>query len=226
MSKPVTEDRIGLIMSAFKCGQDVAQAIDAKATYNSHPAQSTIFFQGDDNEHACLMMAGRAQAVSYSASGQIILLYTYGPGDLFGEGVALGSQMGAGNQVVASTASDIGHFTNTVFIALIEQYSAVALSVSRLLTERLGRTTQRMIEGATLSTPGRIHAELLRQARGAADGKTISPAPILSEFALLVHSTRETVSRTINQLEKRGIIKRDGEGLTIVAPHRLEDEVF
>jgi CRP/FNR family transcriptional regulator, cyclic AMP receptor protein len=48
----------------------------------------------------------------------------------------------------------------------------------------------------------------------------------LSTFALHVQSTRETVSRTISALEKRGIIKRDGDALTVVAPHRLEELIF
>jgi len=40
-----------------------------------------------------------------------------------------------------------------------------------------------------------------------------------------VHSTRETVSRTINTLERRGIIHREDDALVIVAPHRLEEMV-
>jgi CRP/FNR family transcriptional regulator, cyclic AMP receptor protein len=227
MAEMGKEDRLSVIMAAFGCGPDVAETIDAKAHVLSHDANSTILWRGEESEHACLMLAGRAQAVSYSASGQLILLYTYGPGDLFGEGAALGTApSGAGDgQIVATTQASISHFQNHIFIGLIESYGAVALAVSRLLTKRLNQTTQRMIEVSTLSTAGRIHNELLRQARAGSD-MTIRPAPVLSEFALLIQSTRETVSRTINQLEKRGIIKRDETGLTIVAPHRLEDEVF
>ncbi len=221
------EDRIAIIMAAFGCGDDVAETIDAKAHVLGHDANSTILWRGEDSEHACLMLAGRAQAVSYSASGQLVLLYTYGSGDLFGEGAALGNQatQSGDGQIIAVTPATVSHFKNHIFIGLIESYGAVALAVSRLLTKRLSQTTQRMIEVSTLSTAGRIHNELLRQARESAD-MTIRPAPILSEFALLIQSTRETVSRTINQLEKRGIIKRNEAGLTIVAPHRLEEEVF
>jgi CRP/FNR family transcriptional regulator, cyclic AMP receptor protein len=82
-----------------------------------------------------------------------------------------------------------------------------------------------MVEGATLSAPGRIHAELLRQAR-AGEAMTIRRMPILSTFALHVQTSRETVSRTISALEKRGIIKRDADTLTVVAPHRLEELIF
>ncbi|MGQ4828612.1 helix-turn-helix domain-containing protein [Enterococcus faecalis] len=36
-------------------------------------------------------------------------------------------------------------------------------------------------------------------------------------------STRETVSRTIGDLERRGIITREDDGLRVIAPHRLEE---
>ncbi len=219
------EDRLAIIQSAFGCDTATAQTIDKKAHYLDHDAQTTIIWRGEEAEHACLMLAGRAQAVSYSASGQLILLYTYGAGDLFGEGAALGVNQMSEAEIIATMTSEVGHFRNAVFIGLIESYSSVALAVSRLLTRRLSQTTRRMIEVSTLSTTGRIHNELLRQARANED-LTIKPAPVLSEFALLVQSTRETVSRAINQLEKKGIIRRDENGLTIVAPHRLEGEIF
>ena len=38
-------------------------------------------------------------------------------------------------------------------------------------------------------------------------------------------TTRETVSRTISVLEQRGIIRRDGKTLFIVAPQRLEEMI-
>ena len=71
---------------------------------------------------------------------------------------------------------------------------------------------------------GRVHAELLRLAR-LADGRVIRPAPVLAKLAVRVQSTRETVSRTINALERRGIIRRERDALVIVAPHRLEEMI-
>ncbi len=219
------DDRLVIIQNAFGCDVATARIIDQKAHYLDHDAQTTIIWRGEEAEHACLMLAGRAQAVSYSATGQLILLYTYGVGDLFGEGAALGVTQTSEAEIIATAPARVGHFRNAVFIGLIENYSSVALAVSRLLTRRLSQTTQRMIEVSTLSTTGRIHNELLRQARATSD-LTIRPAPVLTEFALLIQSTRETVSRAINQLEKKGIIKRDEAGLTIIAPHRLEGEIF
>jgi DNA-binding GntR family transcriptional regulator len=70
-----------------------------------------------------------------------------------------------------------------------------------------------------------VHAELLRQAREATD-LTIRPAPILSELAVRVGSTRETVSRAVNALERRGIIRREAGALVVVSPRLLEELVL
>ena len=86
------------------------------------------------------------------------------------------------------------------------------------------KATGRMVERTTLSAAGRVHAELLRLAR-AGDGRTIRPAPVLAALAVRVQSTRETVSRTINALERRGLIRRDAEAFFLVAPQRIEEMV-
>ncbi len=67
-----------------------------------------------------------------------------------------------------------------------------------------------------------IHAELLRLAR-LGDGRTIRPPPVLAALATRVNSTRETVSRTINALERRGLIRRDAKQIVIVSPRALEE---
>jgi DNA-binding MarR family transcriptional regulator len=93
------------------------------------------------------------------------------------------------------------------------------------MVERLQQTAARMYAHVALSAVGRVHAELLRLARQSAD-LTIRPGPVLSDLALRVSTTRETASRAVNALERRGIIRRDADTLVVVAPHRLEELVL
>ena len=93
------------------------------------------------------------------------------------------------------------------------------------MSSRIIARSRRMIERTTLSATGRIYAALLRQA-GEGDGRTIRPVPTMTELALIVQSTRETVSRTINDLERRGYITRDKDALMIVAPHRVQELII
>ena len=46
-----------------------------------------------------------------------------------------------------------------------------------------------------------------------------------AHLATRVQTTRETASRAVSALERRGVVRRDAEGLVIVARHRLEDLV-
>jgi DNA-binding IclR family transcriptional regulator len=82
-----------------------------------------------------------------------------------------------------------------------------------------------MFERSALTARGRVCAELLRLALEAKD-HTIRPAPVIAELALRAATTRETASRTVNGLERRGIIRRDADALVVIAPHRLEAEII
>jgi CRP/FNR family transcriptional regulator, cyclic AMP receptor protein len=109
-----------------------------------------------------------------------------------------------------------------VLALLAEQHGCIGLALLKVMVDRLQQTASRMYEHVALSAVGRVHAELLRQARQAPD-LTIRPAPILSDLALRVSTTRETASRAVNALERRGIIQRGGDALVVIAPHRLEE---
>jgi CRP/FNR family transcriptional regulator, cyclic AMP receptor protein len=212
-----------LVGRTFDCPPALQQHIVSQAIKRHWPQRATILHSGEAAQSVYLVSAGLANAVAISIDGRLVLVQQFGPGDIFGEGSILGD-VPIEEDVVAAEAVQAAQFRALVFIGLIESHPCIALAVSRVLTQRLARANRRMVEGATLSASGRVHAELLRQAR-TQGGNTIRPAPVLSELALRVQTARETVSRTISNLEKRGIIVRDGECLTIVAPHRLAELV-
>jgi CRP/FNR family transcriptional regulator, cyclic AMP receptor protein len=214
----------GVILTAFSCDPDLAALVAVKARYRDYPPHSTIVESGRAGDQVFLVIAGHARMLAFAIDGRLVVVHDYGAGDLFGEGGLLDYPVET-DEVAAVDAVHAGAFPTPVFVGLMTNYSCIALAVSRMLVARLSMTRRRLVEGATLSAVGRIHAELLRQAR-VGDAMTIRPAPVLSQFALTVQSTRETVSRTINALQKRGIIRRDDDALTVVAPHRLEELIY
>jgi CRP/FNR family transcriptional regulator, cyclic AMP receptor protein len=212
------------IEQAFGCSLSLAAVIKDRAEFHHYQPRDKLINNGEAVSHAYLIVDGHAREVALSVDGRVVLVQDFGPGDLFGEATILGDAL-ATEDVVAVEITDAAQFRSQDLIALIENYSCVALAFSRAMTRRLHQTRRRMVEGATLSASGRVHAELLRQ--GKASGTfIIIPAPVMTEFAMLVQSTRETVSRTVSALEKRGIIRRDAHSLTIVAPHRLEELIY
>lgn len=213
-----------VLAGTFACDAALAQVLRARARLHGYPARSVIVAGDALFDAVHVMIDGRARTLAYSLDGRLVAVEDFTRGDLFGE-TGLFEPARAPHDIAAIEDSSTAAFANAAFVELMGAYSAVAIAVSQRLVARLGKVTRRMVEGATLSAAGRIHAELLRQAE-AGEAMTIRPAPVLSQFALIVQSTRETVSRTISALEKRGIIERDEHALRVVAPHRLQELIY
>ncbi|MEG3148585.1 Crp/Fnr family transcriptional regulator [Sphingomonas sp. ZT3P38] len=218
------DEACGFVRDVFACPADVAEQVVDRGRIRAFARTAVIVRQGDWLTLTYLLFVGRAHALLYGAEGQIVLLHEFGPGDLFG---ALGEADAARQDADIVAIDDIRTLTLEAgeLVLLAGRYACVGLALSRMLLQRLRQATERMYERTALSAVGRVNAELLRQARGGVD-LTIRPAPVIAELALRVATTRETASRAINALERRGIIRRDGDGLTVVAPHRLEEMIL
>ncbi len=213
-----------IFAATFNCTPSVAAVVATHGRAKAYPARSTIIENGSPNDSIFVNLSGHARKEALSLNGRLVVLEDYFTGDIFGEG-GLNGVVSLSDEVTAVEPVEASAFSSASFISLMTNYNSIALAFSHILLTRLSRATQRLMEGATLSANGRIYAELLRQAR-AGNAMAIEPTPVLSSFALAVQSTRETVSRAINGLEKRGIIRRDEHRLIVVAPHRLEELIF
>ncbi|MFL6862643.1 MAG: Crp/Fnr family transcriptional regulator [Allosphingosinicella sp.] len=213
-----------IVARVFGCPAEVARQLLGRGRFRAYERHAVVVRQGDRLAFAWLVIDGRAHALLYSADGQTVFLQDYGPGDLFG---ALGELDRPAQEadVVAAVRLATLIFDGGEIALLAERHGCIGLALSRMLLRRLRQASSRMYERAALTAVGRVHAELLRLGRDAA-AMTIRPAPILSELALRVATTRETASRAVSALERRGIIRRESEALVIVAPRRLEEMVL
>ena len=213
-----------LVSSAFGCSPATSQQIVRSGRIKSFAPRAYLIRQGDCGATTFLIVIGRAQAIIYSADGQAILLHEYSRGDLFG---AFADASPDPQEADVLTMDEVRAFLleATSLIRLAEQHGEIGLALSRLLLKRLRATSTRIYERTAISARGRVCAELLRLA-GQGDGAVIRPLPILSDLALRVGTTRETVSRTVSALERRGILKRETGLFILVAPRRLEEEIL
>jgi CRP/FNR family transcriptional regulator, cyclic AMP receptor protein len=220
---PPNEARVQLAQ-IFACAEDVSAQIHGQSRSASYPPRAIIVSFGVRCEHVYIVLAGRARARAFSLDGRQAVLEDFTSGDIIGESALL-TVADSAHEVVAIDLVEAAVMLAHAMVALMSTHASVALAISRRMIARLAEQNRRLAESSTLSATGRIHAELLRLARET-DDLTIRPAPVLSQLAMHVQSTRETVSRTISALDKRGIIRRDDAGLTVVAEHRLEELVY
>lgn len=221
---PPDETVCRLLCGVFDCSVELAGHILVRGKRRQFHARATIVRRGDRVSTLYVVITGRAHAVVYSLDGQAVLLQEYRSGDFFG---AVSPPYSATHDadVIAIEAVSAFLLEGGTLALLAEQHGCIGLALLKVMVDRLQQTTTRMYEHVALSAIGRVHAELLRQARQSED-LTIRPSPVLSDLALHVSTTRETASRAVNALERRGIIRRDGDKLVVVAPHRLEELVL
>jgi CRP/FNR family cyclic AMP-dependent transcriptional regulator len=207
----------------FQCRPDVAAAVATRARLHMFTARSTIIWQGETLTHAYLLIDGEAHEMMLAANGQELLLQVHGAGALLGErGLVDAAEAPA--SVIAVKPSASAGFAIADFIALMQQHGCIGLAVSRAMIARASAMAHKMAAMSLLSATGRICAELARRGRASPDG-VLRPVPVWSELARDVNSTRETVSRTIADLKRRGIVRQDDGALVIVAPRLLDDLV-
>jgi len=193
----------------------------ACTTVNFAPG-ATILAQQETSKTVYCILTGEAKALLYSEDGDEIWLDAFCPGALFGEMAVLGAESRTAD-IVASTAVTAAAFTEDGFLTLMENHGSIGIRVARLLVQRMQQTTRRMFELSALSAKGRVYAELLRLAEPSSDSNllTVEKLPSFTIFAQRISSTRETVSRTVNELARMGYVKRSGKQLVVLMPEAI-----
>ena len=213
-----------LLGNVFDCPLELAGHILLRGRLCDFDGRATIVRRGDRISTLYVIVTGRAHAIVYSLDGQMVLLHEYRSGDFFGVmSPPFAAELDA--DVVAVDAVSSFLLEGSVLALLAEQHACIGLALLKVMVGRLQQTASRMYEHIALSAVGRVHAELHRRAGQNGDW-AIRPCPAVSDLALRVSTTRETASRAVNALERRGIIRRDADALFVVAPHRLEELIL
>lgn len=215
-------ERLAVVRQAFGCDDALAATILA-AGREGRMGRGSLLWPLPGRDETTLLTTGQAAELAYGREGAVLMLHAIEPGEFYGSLMDGGGDDGTQVEALADSAG--AHFATAAVLRLMESYSCVALALARQMARRIAAMRRRMVETALLSATGRIAAELLRRARTVPD-RTIRPVPVFAELAVQVQSTRETVSRTVSQWEKRGLVRRVEGGLQIVAPHRLEELVY
>jgi CRP-like cAMP-binding protein len=186
-----------------------------------------IALQGEESQKIGYILSGRAKAVAFSEKGEATWVGYFKAGDFFGH-TALLSENASHFEIIAETNVETIFVTAGKMIVLLDEHESLSLEIAKDLALRLDQMTNRMIEAYTLSAKGRICAELSRLSRvigKAPDTRIIRPNPVFVDLAQRVNSTRETVSRTVSDLQKKGILAREPGAIIIKNPTRLRDGI-
>lgn len=200
------------------------RALEKTVRWREYAAQEQIIDRDSDTNDVYFIVSGRVRVVNFSYAGREVSYDEIGAGTVFGELAAIdGAPRSA--SVVALEKTTTAALPPKEFERLIKENPDFALSIMKRLVEIVRGSTSRIMDLSTLGAPGRIYAELLRMAVASETDESarIEPVPVHADIASRVGSTRESVTRAISELTRRGLIEREGDALVIADVEQLRD---
>ncbi|MCA3077678.1 MAG: Crp/Fnr family transcriptional regulator [Rhodocyclaceae bacterium] len=212
-------ERLAALELFFECSAAEAELLNDAMSLAVYSHKSVLMHQGDPCTKAWIVLDGLAQMQVIGSDGQTQLLAAHGPGELFG---ALLSDSIMVSDIIAQNQLKVLEASTVKLRLLVDEQVRISSGLARILARQYNAILDRMAARVTLTAIGRVYAELLSEAD---NGNTISPPPVVSALGLKAQTTRETASRAINALVRRGIVSRDSEKLVINSRSLLEDLV-
>ena len=184
-----------------------------------------FFMQGDLATHAYVLLDGRVKMLQYAPNGQQITLRLITPGQTFA-GIAL-LRPEAGYPATAQAAEDsLALAWNTEDLRqLAAQEPSISLNTMQLMHNyilELQERQQSLVTGRVEQRVACILLKLAAQAGKKEEGGVLIDLPLTrQDIAEMSGTTLFSVSRTLNDWERRGLLKIGRERVVVCDPHGL-----
>ena len=193
--------------------------ISEKMIARHYESGKFIFLEDSEGEQCFFVVQGSVKVTRLSKDGREVILAMLNEGEFFGEMALLDGESRSAN-VIALEETDVLTLNREDFLVVLHDYPQIAIQLLKEMADRL-RKSDRQIASLSLSdAEKRIALCIIRFAdeqgiikRGQV---SIPKMPIQQDIANMAGTSRETVSRAINLLEKEHFIKRQGRELLIL----------
>ncbi len=170
-----------------------------------------LFCEGERGDALYLVLKGKVKASLLAEDGREVILSLLGPGEIVGEMALFDVEERRSATVETLEDSELLVLSGQSFLDVMAARPGIAMNVIRTLSQRLRETSCRirnLIFLDTYSRVGRYLVELARkQGRELADGSLLVMRPTHQEIANYLGTTRETVSRSMRELQEQGLLK-------------------
>jgi CRP-like cAMP-binding protein len=197
--------------------QEVLKEATNRLKLRQHHPDKLLLIEEDWGNSVYLIVQGWVKVRTYNYDGKEVTLNILGPRDIFGE-MALLLSSPRSTDVLSLTAVVIGSLPAEDFISLVQSEHSVGLGLAKMMAKRLQQLNRRlrMRESDSVARVVDILLFLAEgQGRSSATGVEI-PMLTHQEIASLSGLSRETVTRAVSKLEKKGVIERSNRELIYV----------
>ena len=187
-----------------------------------------ILKRGELDKSVYFMTYGCAHVLNYSSSGRAVTYASASRGEMFGEMAAIDG-LPRSAWVCAISDCKLIRMREETFMSFVKNNSTFAISVLRKLSSNLRELDKRLINILSLGAEQRVCIEIISMAEPdpEAPGRyRVIEMPTHSNFANLIGSSRETVSRILSRLKSDRLITFSNRGLEISDRKKLENRAF
>lgn len=172
--------------------------------------------KGDPPNHMCFLLSGQLQVIDWAEDGREVSLGLINPGSHFGELSILDGGLRSAS-IVAIAPSKVLFLSRQDTLQLIADSAVLNQRIMLRLVQMVRITSAKLTQLSNQSVQARVASTLLQMSRTlpGEDTAVIDSVPSQKELALMVSSTRESVSRCINQLARQGHLIRQDHRLVI-----------
>jgi len=200
------------------------QHLDEIGTHIALPARVIAFMEGQPSKAVFVVCEGQLKLSTDSSEGRTMILKLACPGDILGLSAALSQ---TSYEVTAETLEPtvLKSIRRGEFLEFLQAHSEVSTKTAQAMAKEYRDVfldARRLALSGSVS--GRLARLLLDWAATAACGKPelrFTMALTHEELANMTGTSRETVTRLLNQFERDRLIARHGASLIILKPHEL-----
>lgn len=196
---------------------------DALGMHMMVPSGGTLFFEAQPARGVYVLCKGHVKLTTSSKDGKTFLMRIAKPGDVLGLSATI-SDTAYSTTAQALDPVQVKAFQSKDFLHFIEHHSEGSMHAAKMLNRKYRdalSTTARLVISASIS--GRIASMLLEMATERNDPKLRFTMLLThEELASMLGTTRETVTRMLNEMKHKEIIAIHGASITILRKDVLE----
>lgn len=190
-----------------------------------YPAGTTLFNEGESSDRVIMVSDGLVKVSYFTAEGKEVLLGIRGPGTLLGDMSAFDGRPRSAT-ITAMEAVEAVVFQAQTFQDFVLSSKEATLALIKLISSRLREADRKRIEFGAMDTLGRVATRIVEMAdrfgEESEEGIRIAVSLSQQDLAGWTGSSREAVSKALQNLRDRGIVRTHRRGITVLDREALD----
>lgn len=202
--------------------EEEMQRVKAELRFKQFNRRDVVLQKGGLGDSLLFLLSGQLQVMDVTEDGRAIGLRMLSEGDFFGE-IAIINSSTRSASVVALSNVLVAFLPSATALHLFAHSPNVANMILRHLAGKIQRDSEFRALLSINNTSRRIYAFIeLSKKLVPGNMEIIENLPTHQDIAMMINTSRETVTRVLLQLAQQGIVEKDLHKLIIRKPAELQ----